>query len=162
MAKEIERKFLLADDTWRGLAVRRSEMRQGYIAQGERVSVRVRVSERDAWLNVKVGGLAAVRDEFEYAIPLADAGALLDSVARQPLIEKTRYWVPYGGFEWEIDEFRGSNEGLVIAEIELDFEHQVFPQPVWIDREVTDLPRYYNVNLIDHPYSCWDEQERRP
>jgi adenylate cyclase len=161
MAKEIERKFLLADDTWRGLAVRRSDIRQGYLANGERVSVRVRISDREARLNIKVGGLAAVRDEFEYPIPFADACALLDSAARQPLIEKTRHWVPHGGFEWEIDEFCGRNEGLIVAEIELDFEDQEFPRPAWIDREVTHLPRYYNVNLVDHPYASWNDRERR-
>jgi adenylate cyclase len=160
VAKEIERKFLLADDSWRALAARRAEIRQGYLANGERISVRVRVSERDAWLNIKLGGLAAVRDEFEYPIPFADARALLDSIVRQPLIEKTRHWVAHGGFEWEIDEFHGSNEGLIVAEIELDFEDQAFPHPAWIGREVTHLPHYYNVNLVDHPYARWDEQER--
>ena len=159
MAREIERKFLLASDAWRDLAVRRCEMRQGYIAEAPRTSVRVRISADDAWLNIKCGGFTAVRDEFEYAIPLADASALLAAVA-PPLIEKTRYWVPYAGFEWEIDEFHGVNAGLVVAEIELDDEHQRFSTPPWLGKEVTQLERYYNVNLVRRPYSQWKTEER--
>jgi CYTH domain-containing protein len=100
-----------------------------------------------------------VRDEDEYAIPLADALELLTFCA-QPLIEKQRYWVPFEGFEWEIDEFSGANQGLVVAEIELDDEQQRFPVPPWVGDEVTDLPRYYNVNLVAHPYDRWTEKER--
>jgi adenylate cyclase len=122
--------------------------------------VRVRISGEDAWINIKCGGLTAVRDEFEYAIPLADARALLTAVAA-PLIEKTRHWVPYGGFEWEIDEFHGANAGLVVAEIELDDEHQRFPSPPWLGKEVTTLERYYNVSLVRRPYSQWNAAERQ-
>jgi adenylate cyclase len=160
MAKEIERKFLLVNDAWRDLAVRSRKMSQGYIAEALRTSVRVRISANDAWLNIKCGGLTAVRDEFEYAIPVADAHALLEAVAA-PLIEKTRYWVPYEGFEWEIDEFHGVNAGLVVAEIELDDEHQSFSSPPWLGREVTKLERYYNVNLVRRPYSQWNAEERQ-
>jgi adenylate cyclase len=160
MAKEIERKFLLADDAWRSLVVRRRDMRQGYLANTDRTSVRVRISDAQAWLNIKSGALAAVRDEFEYEIPSGDARLLLDTVAQKPIVEKTRHWVPFDGFEWEIDEFHGRNEGLIVAEIELDFEEQSFSRPAWIGREVTDQPRYYNVNLVHRPYSTWDEQER--
>jgi adenylate cyclase len=160
MPKEIERKFLLASDAWRSLAVRSREMRQGYIAEAPRTSVRVRISADDAWLNIKCGGLAAVRDEFEYPIPLADARALLEAVAA-PLIEKTRHWVPYAGLEWEIDEFHGVNAGLVVAEIELDDERQSFSSPPWLGKEVTQLERYYNVNLVRRPYSQWNVEERR-
>jgi adenylate cyclase len=161
MAKEIERKFLLASDAWRGFAVRSREMSQGYIAEAARTSVRVRISAEDAWLNIKCGGFTAVRDEFEYAIPLADARALLEAVAA-PLIKKTRYWVPYEGLEWEIDEFHGVNAGLVVAEIELDAELQSFSCPPWLGREVTKLERYYNVSLVRRPYSQWNAEERRP
>jgi adenylate cyclase len=159
MAKEIERKFLLASDAWRSAAIRSRKMSQGYIAEAPRTSVRVRITADDAWINIKCGGLTAVRDEFEYAIPLADARALLMAVAT-PLIEKTRYWVPYAGFEWEIDEFHGVNAGLVVAEIELDDEHQRFPSPPWLGTEVTTLERYYNVSLVRRPYSQWNAEER--
>jgi adenylate cyclase len=161
MAKEIERKFLLASDAWRSGAVRSREMSQGYIGEAPRTSVRVRISASEAWLNIKCGGLDVVRDEFEYAIPLADARALLAAVAA-PLIEKTRYWVPYEGLEWEVDEFHGANAGLVVAEIELDDEHQSFASPPWLGKEVTQLERYYNVNLVRRPYSQWSAAERRP
>lgn len=159
MAQEIERKFLVVGDAWRAEAVRRVTMRQGYIAGSERASVRARIGGDRAWLNIKVGGLAASRLEFEYEIPVADADALL-AAAEGPLIEKTRHYVPYGGFEWEIDEFHGANEGLVVAELELESEHQEFPRPAWIGAEVTHLPRYYNVNLVARPYSAWDAAER--
>jgi len=159
MAQEIERKFLVIGDAWRALAARRARMSQGYIASAERASVRVRITGGEAHLNIKVGGLEAVRQEFEYPIPVADGEALL-AAAKGPLVEKTRHYVPFEGFEWEVDEFRGANEGLVVAEIELDSEHQAFPRPPWIGAEVTHLPRYYNVNLVARPYSAWDAAER--
>lgn len=162
MGVEIERKFLLANEAWRGAVVRRETMRQGYLPSAPELSVRVRVAGERAWLNLKSGGLVARRLEFDYAIPLDDAEALLDALARPPLIEKTRHYVPMQGFEWEIDEFHGQNAGLVVAEIELDSEDQPFPRPEWLGAEVTHLERYYNVCLVRHPYADWDEAERRP
>ncbi len=161
MGVEIERKFLLAGDGWRQAAVRRETFRQGYLPTGGELSLRVRIAGSRAWLNLKSGGLAARRLEFEYAIPLADAETILDSLAAPPLIEKTRHYVPVDGFEWEIDEFHGRNEGLIVAEIELEREDQPFPRPEWLGPEVTHLPRYYNVCLARHPYADWDEAERR-
>jgi len=161
MAQEIERKFLVSSDAWRALAVRRARMSQGYIAGSERASVRVRITGDAAHLNIKVGGLEAVRQEFEYPLPVADAEALL-AAAKGPLIEKTRHYVPYEGFEWEVDEFHGANAGLVVAEIELDSEHQAFPRPAWIGAEVTHLERYYNVSLVARPFAVWDAAERNP
>ena len=161
MPREIERKFLLKNDGWRKCAARHQEMSQGYLASGERVSVRVRVAGEDARLNIKSGGLVASRQEFEYAIPPAEAHELL-ALCVGPLVEKTRFWVPYAGFEWEVDEFRGDNRGLVVAEIELDREDQAFPRPEWVGAEVTHLRRYYNVCLVDYPFSAWTDAERRP
>lgn len=160
MGREIERKFLLNGDVWRAAAVERVPMSQGYIARSDRTSVRVRLAGERAWLNIKSGGLVASRQEFEYSIPDADARELL-ALATGPLIEKTRHIVPYQGFEWEIDEFHGANQGLVVAEIELDDERQAFPRPAWIGAEVTHLARYYNVNMVRYPYSAWTEAERR-
>ena len=160
MAREIERKFLLENDGWRAAATERVPMRQGYIARSDRTSVRVRAAGERAWLNIKSGGLVAARQEFEYAIPPEDARELL-ALATGPLIEKTRHIVPFGGFEWEIDEFHGANAGLVVAEIELDHEGQEFPRPHWIGAEVTHLARYYNVNMVGYPYNAWTEAERR-
>jgi adenylate cyclase len=157
---EIERKFLLSGDAWRAGVQRSAAMRQGYIAGGANVSVRVRIAGSDARLNLKSGGLVAVRREYEYAIPLADATELLDDICAGPLVEKTRHWVENGGYEWEVDEFAGANAGLVVAEIELDDEHEAFPRPSWLGAEVTQLERYYNVSLVGHPYRQWSEAER--
>jgi adenylate cyclase len=160
MPTEIERKFLLRDDRWRTSIARSESMRQGYLANGP-VSVRVRtVGEQRAWLNIKSGGFVASRAEFDYEIPVEDAQALI-ALCSGPLVEKVRHHVEYQGFIWEIDEFAGDNDGLIVAEIELDDERQAFPQPPWIGREVTDLARYYNVCLVGHPYRAWSEAERR-
>jgi adenylate cyclase len=161
MPREIERKFLLLSEGWRALAERRQRMTQGYIAASDRISVRVRVADDDAWLNIKSGGLVASRLEYEYAVPVAHARELL-AVAVGPLVEKTRHFVPYGGMTWEVDEFHGDNSGLVVAELELDREDQVFARPPWAGAEVTHLPRYYNVSLVNHPYRQWTAAERNP
>jgi adenylate cyclase len=161
MPREIERKFLLLSEGWRALAERRQRMTQGYIAASDRVSVRVRVAGDDARLNIKSGGLVASRLEYEYAVPVADARELL-AVAVGPLVEKTRHFVPYGGMTWEVDEFHGDNSGLVVAELELDREEQMFARPPWAGAEVTHLPRYYNVSLVNHPYRQWTAAERNP
>jgi adenylate cyclase len=157
--REIERKFLLKSDAWRALAQRLQPMRQGYLARSDRASIRVRVAGDDAWLNIKSGGLVASRLEYEYAIPADEARELL-ALAVGPLIDKTRYFVEHGGMTWEVDEFHGANEGLVVAELELDSEDQEFPLPPWVGIEVTELERYYNVCLVKHPYSKWTDAER--
>lgn len=161
MAQEIERKFLPRTAAWRQRAHARVPMVQGYLASGEGTSVRVRIAGERAWLNIKAGKLAAARLEFEYSIPPADARELLN-VCRRPLIEKTRHLVREGGFEWEVDEFHGDNAGLVVAELELEREDQKFPRPDWVGTEVTELRRYYNVCLVDHPFSAWTAAERNP
>jgi adenylate cyclase len=161
MPREIERKFLLQSDAWRALAQRHRAMSQGYIAGSERVSVRVRVAGNEAHLNIKSGGLTASRLEYEYAIPVDEARELL-RLCPGALVEKTRHYVDFGGFEWEVDEFHGANDGLVVAELELDSEDQVFPRPAWLGKEVTHLRRYYNVSLVEHPFSAWTDAERSP
>ena len=154
MAREIERKFLLRTEDWRGLAPGKAYV-QGYLAGNEACSVRVRIAENTATLNIKSAAAGAGRSEFEYEIPLEDARQMLAMLAWKPLIEKTRYTIEHKGFHWEIDEFRGTNLGLVLAEIELEQEDQVFEKPAWIGEEVTDDPRYYNANLARAPYSKW-------
>jgi len=154
MAQEIERKFLLRTEDWRGLARGRAYV-QGYLAAGKACSVRVRITENTAALTVKGATGGAVRCEFEYAIPLADARQMLDRLAGKPLIEKTRYTIEHKGFYWEIDEFHGDNQGLIVAEIELEREDQAFDKPAWIGEEVTGDARYYNANLARVPYSAW-------
>lgn len=162
MATEIERKFLVVGEGWRDGARRSERLRQGYIANSGTASVRVRVGEGRAWLNIKAMVVGPARDEFEYEIPLADGETLLARLAAGDPIDKTRYWVEHGGHEWEIDEFHGANEGLLVAEIELDDVDEAFPRPDWIGGEVTELPRYYNVSLIAHPFREWSEVERSP
>ena len=154
MAKEIERKFTVDTGTWHpaddGIRVR-----QGYIPAAGRTSVRVRVADDRAWLTIKGETIGAVRSEFEYAIPVADAHQMLDELCARPFIEKTRYYTEYSGAVWEVDVFEGENTGLVVAEIELASEDQAINKPPWVITEVTDDPRYYNVNLVARPFSKW-------
>lgn len=153
MGIEIERKFLLADATWRDAASTGTRYVQGYLG-GDRCSVRVRREGDVARLNIKSIALGTTRQEFEYAIPLDDAEALLASFCDQR-VEKIRYHVDFAGKRWEIDEFLGDNAGLVVAEIELGHEDEEFARPAWLGEEVTDDKRYYNVNLTNHPYRDW-------
>lgn len=166
MATEIERKFLLADDGWRAQADDGVVMRQGYLstslpAQEVKSSIRVRIAGEHANLNIKSATLGITRQEFEYAIPLADANELLDTLADGPLIEKTRYHVQYGAHTWEVDVFAGDNQGLVVAEIELAAADENFERPPWLGEEVSADPRYYNVCLVKHPFKLWQGKGQR-
>lgn len=155
MGTEIERKFLLASAAWRR-EVRHSErIVQGYLANTERASIRVRLADGQAQINIKSMTLGAVRAEFDYPVPAADARILLDQLCLRPLIEKLRHHVQHAGMHFEIDEFGGDNAGLVVAELELDSEQQDFVRPDWLGAEVTDDSRYYNVSLLEHPYRDW-------
>ena len=155
MAIEIERKFLLQNDSWREQGGPGTPYRQGYRAGAKFSSVRVRIEGDQANLNIKSGDLTIRRTEYEYPIPFEDAQEILDSLCPGGVIEKTRYRVPYAGHVWEIDVFAGDNQGLVVAEIELRHENEEFGRPGWLGEEVSDDPRYYNVNLIASPYKDW-------
>lgn len=160
MASEIERKFLVLDSSWQEQSSQSRYLRQGYltrIEQGGNSSVRVRISDTEAWLNIKSSTLGISRLEYEYAIPLDEAKEMLDLLAQGPVLEKTRHLIPFEGHTWELDVFHGANEGLVVAEIELAHEEEAFARPAWLGREVSDDPRYYNVNLINHPWSEWKD-----
>ncbi len=161
MGIEIERKFLLHGDAWRAQVSRSEEMVQGYLAgpPTARCSVRVRIAGEKAYLNIKSVASGITRDEYEYAIPLADAQRQLDTLAGG-LVGKRRHYVGIDGFLFEIDEFDGANAGLIVAELELDHVDATFPRPAWLGREVSRLPRYYNLHLGAHPYSQWSEAER--
>lgn len=154
MGREIERKFLVKDDSWRKGAVGKLYC-QGYISRDEQRAVRVRIVEARGFLTIKGRHSERTRLEFEYEIPLADARELLDTLCHPPLIEKNRYRVDYAGNTWEIDVFSGENAGLIVAEIELSREDQPFEMPPWAGREVTDDPRYLNTSLSKHPYRQW-------
>lgn len=155
MGLEIERKFLLADEGWRAEVESSQRLAQGYLG-GARASVRVRIGGGQGWLNIKSRELGRSRQEYEYEIPLADAEAMLASLADGPVIEKTRHRVRRDPHLWEIDEFAGDNRGLVVAEIELGHPDEAFERPVWLGTEVTDDARYYNSNLVAHPYARWE------
>ncbi|MCU7959478.1 MAG: CYTH domain-containing protein [gamma proteobacterium symbiont of Bathyaustriella thionipta] len=155
MAIEIERKFLLLNDHWKAAVYRQSQMIQGYLTPAENVSLRVRISDDQAWLNLKSVEWGLSRQEYEYPIPLQDAQDMLDKLLLGSLIEKTRYQVRYAGYTWEIDVFEGANKGLVVAEIELPAEDSVFEKPDWLGEEVSHDVRYFNVNLVSHPWKEW-------
>ncbi len=154
MAIEIERKFLLRNDDWRSGAVGTS-YRQGYLTIDPERTVRVRIAGDQGFLTIKGKTEGMSRSEFEYCIPLADATQLLDTLCLRPLIEKVRYCVPYADCLWEIDEFAGENAGLILAEIELETSDQQVELPLWVGKEVTTDPRYYNASLSQNPYRNW-------
>lgn len=155
MGREIERKFLLADDSWRQEVTRSTPMQQGYLAGNERASVRVRLEGAHARLNIKSATLGIERLEYEYELPVADAEEMLAQLCGGRRVEKTRHYVERDGLVWEIDEFAGANAGLVVAELELDAADSPFTLPPWAGAEVSDDPRYYNVQLIEKPYNTW-------
>ena len=153
MALEIERKFLVNENDWRN--GQGTMYRQGYLNSDENRNVRVRVINDRGYLTVKGISQGATRVEYEYEIPQAEAEAMLDDLCEKPLIIKKRYKTEYKGFVWEVDEFLGENQGLIIAELELESENQVFIKPEWIGKEVTGDPKYFNSNLIHRPFSMW-------
>jgi adenylate cyclase len=153
MGVEIERKFLVCGDAWRALAAPLL-LRQGYLSSHPERVVRVRIEGEAAMMTVKGRSVGASRGEWEYPIPLADAEELL-RLCEQPLVEKYRRRIGFGGLIWEVDEFLGANAGLVVAEVELSSEEQKFDKPDWVGAEVSDDARYFNSNLIRHPYTLW-------
>lgn len=166
MGIEIERKFLLANEGWRSGVVQSRRMRQGYLVDAAaferglaRCSVRVRIGGEQAWINIKSAQLGVERAEYEYPLPLAEAGEMLDRLCTGQ-VEKIRHYVPVQESTFEIDEFLGDNAGLVVAELELASSDAHVPRPAWLGREVSHLPRYYNVHLIAHPYALWNALER--
>jgi len=157
MSQEIERKFLVRGE-FRDEAVRSVRMAQGYLCPGSGKTVRVRIAGEKAYLTIKGpsydGGLS--RFEWEKEISIEDARALL-TLAEDSIIDKTRYYIPSddGRHTWEVDEFYGDNEGLVVAEIELLSAVDTFPKPSWLGEEVTGDRRYYNAQLTRNPYKNW-------
>ena len=153
MKIEIERKFLLRDNSWKQHAIGVT-YRQGYLNENGLNTVRVRIAGDRGYLAIKSKNKGISRQEFEYEIPQTDASELL-KLAGDSVVEKIRYTITYGGNQWEVDEFLGKNSGLLVAEIELSSEDQPFDRPLWLGKEVSDDIRYYNANLAKHPFSEW-------
>jgi adenylate cyclase len=147
MAKEIERKFLVVDTSYREMSSISIDIRQGYLSADPAATVRVRKFGDAAFLTIKGKNNGVVRDEWEYPIPLDDACELLDRMCSGEIIHKVRHIVPYGGDTWEVDEFLFPCPGLTVAEIELDNPDSQFSTPPFIGREVTGDPAYYNSSI---------------
>jgi adenylate cyclase len=155
MGVEVERKFLVADETWRDEVTSATRIVQGYLAQTSTATVRVRVRGDVGFLTIKGVSVGIARSEFEYEIPVADALAMLAELALGPVIDKVRHLVPVGSHVWEVDVFAGENAPLVMAEVELADAEESFVRPSWAGAEVSDDPRYLNVNLARTPYATW-------
>ena len=154
MGKEIEKKFKVQGDQWREEA-RGTVYRQGYLSTAKERVVRVRTIGDTGYLTIKGITVGASRLEYEYEISASDSNEMLDQLCEKPIIEKKRYKVEFAGLVWEIDEFFGDNQGLIVAEVELEEESQEFEIPPWIGEEISNDPRYFNSNLIKHPYTKW-------
>ena len=167
MGVEIERKFLVTSDAWRTQVSRAQRMVQGYLIDaslvqtqtGTRCSLRIRVGGGQAWLNIKSATLGVERLEYDYPIPIADAERMLSDFCNG-VVEKVRHYVHHAGLTFEVDEFFGDNAGLVVAEVELHSADQAIAKPDWLGHEVTQHLRYYNLNLLQHPYSRWSAAEK--
>lgn len=155
MGVEIERKFLVRSDEWRRRAGKPVFCRQGYLALGTQLSVRVRVMGGKAWIGIKRRESLLRRSEHEFSISRSAAEELLTTLCVQPLIEKERFTFRCEGRPWIIDVFHGENEGLVVAEVELASEGDLVQLPSWAGREVTRDPRYLNVRLVARPFRRW-------
>lgn len=146
MALEIERKFLVINDDYRLMASKSVNLKQGYLSTRKESTVRIRVKNNRAYITIKGINTGATRCEWEYSIPYDDAIEMM-ALSQGVVIDKIRYIVEYEGFIWEIDEFKGAHEGLVVAEIELKDENETFPIPPFIGEEVTGNVAYYNSTL---------------
>lgn len=156
MAVEIERKFLIKNDSWKKEFSSRNKIIQGYLNSIPERTVRIRITKNKGFLTVKSKNKGSFRKEFEYEIPLLDAKELV-LLCEQPIIEKTRHLINQGIHIWEIDVFEGENKGLEVAEIELSQENETFSIPSWIGKEVTEETKYYNSQLIENPFSNWSK-----
>ncbi len=153
---ETERKFLIQNNLYKTLSVKEINIKQGYICRESGRTVRVRIAGKNAWLTIKGPGTpdGTSRYEWEHEIPVAEAEKLME-LCSSGIIDKTRYIVPSGKHNFEVDEFHGKNSGLTVAEIELENKAEPFFKPEWLGQEVTGDRRYYNSMLVSHPFSEW-------
>jgi adenylate cyclase len=155
MATEIEHKYLVKADLWKDIAPEKSvDIRQAYLLTDPDKTIRVRTKGVKGYITIKGRTVGASRPEYEYEIPIADANELIDKFCSS-LIEKTRHLITHNNKTWEVDAFNGSNEGLIVAEIELTSEDEKYSLPDWVDKNVTDDVRYANANLTLKPYNTW-------
>ncbi|OLY92956.1 CYTH domain-containing protein [Cnuella takakiae] len=162
MGVEIERKYLVNKAIWNNTDKGAGELySQGYMLTTPEKTIRVRLTETGGFLTIKGISVGASRAEYEYGIPQTEASELLADFC-SGVIEKRRYKLVYAGMVWEVDEFMGANEGLVLAEIELPDADSIFSLPPWIGVEVTGQLPYYNSYISEHPYSTWPDQEKNP
>ena len=155
MHLEIERKFLVRNDSWKKAAREGISYVQSYLVIARDRAMRVRLEGTKAFLNFKVALSEMRRHEYEYEIPLEDASQIIHAFCNRPPVEKIRYKVTHQHHIWELDEFKGENEGLVVAEIELKREDESFEKPKWLGEEVTSDERYLNMNLFLRPFKAW-------
>lgn len=146
----------MADDTWRTEAGEGVHYAQGYLNKKGN-TVRVRIAGEKGYLTIKSKTQSFSRMEFEYEIPVDDANAMMQ-LSQTPVVEKYRYKIKRGKHTWEIDEFLGDNQGLIVAEIELESEAETFDKPTWIGQEVTADKRYYNSHLAENPFKDWRKE----
>ena len=149
MAVEIERRFLVRDESWRTQVTRQQAIRDGLIAVAANRKVRVRICDRRATLTVKSRTAGLANAEFEYEIPLADAEELMAHHCLRAGLAKTRYFVPHGGHTWQVDVYAGILAGVILAEVELPSETTEVALPPWVDREVTGDPAYKKINMVN-------------
>lgn len=159
--KEIERRFLVNGDSWRG-RVSGVDIRQGYLCTDKERIVRIRIESENSWITIKGKSAGATQQEYEYHIPIEDANQILSNMCKDFIIEKKRYTINLDGYNWKIDEFKELNSGLVIAEIEakdeMELENALKNKPAWLGNEITSRYEYRNSNLSQHPYSHWNKQ----
>lgn len=149
MSIEIEHKYIVVDDSYKKSAVKCLHICQGYLSKYKERTVRIRIADDSAFITIKGKNKGDTRAEFEYEIPMNDAESMLKSLCIQPVLEKYRHIVEYNGNKWEIDEFKGALDGLVLAEIEIPFSEYKYDIPPFIGKNVTNDVRYYNSNLVD-------------
>ena len=152
---EIERKFLVKNQDWEKLIVEKRSIQQGYLNTDKSCNVRVRIMNAAAFITIKGKRINTARPEFEYEIPLNDAESIL-KLSKNSIIKKTRYTVNHKGQIWEIDQFEGDNQGLVIAEIELKQKDEAISLPNWIGTEISNDDRFYNLSLSVNPFKNWN------
>ena len=154
MAIEIERKFLVKEKPF-SIAKRSLKINQGYIINEKSKVIRVREKGDDYFLTIKGNNIGISRLEYDFPISKEDAKELIFHFCKTTLIEKTRHYIEHEEHTWEVDEFHGKNNGLIVAEIELESEDEKFEIPDWVGEEVTQDDRYYNMNLAIHPFTSW-------